>query len=56
MICENQTKVLALPTEKEMKPKDKYTTFSRKDQGYRKGIHKVPQWTKITSRTNPQGF
>ncbi|GAA5990101.1 hypothetical protein JCM5350_001101 [Sporobolomyces pararoseus] len=50
------TKVLALPTEKEMKPKDKYTTFSRKDQGYRKGIHKVPQWTKITSRTNPQGF
>ncbi|GAA5830234.1 hypothetical protein JCM3766R1_002834 [Sporobolomyces carnicolor] len=47
---------LALPTEQEMRPKDKYTTFSRKETGYRKGIHKVPQWTKITSRTNPQGF
>ncbi|GAA6060131.1 hypothetical protein JCM10212_001428 [Sporobolomyces blumeae] len=46
----------ALPTEQEMRPKDKYTTFSRKDPGYRKGIHKVPQWTKVTSRTNPQGF
>ncbi|GAA5877532.1 hypothetical protein JCM16303_003367 [Sporobolomyces ruberrimus] len=47
---------LALPTEREMPPKDKYTTFSRKETGYRKGIHKVPQWTKVTSRTNPHGF
>ncbi|GAA6025329.1 hypothetical protein JCM11491_000393 [Sporobolomyces phaffii] len=47
---------LALPSEREMPPRDKYTTFSRKETGYRKGIHKVPQWTKITSRTNPHGF
>ncbi|GAA5910205.1 mitochondrial 54S ribosomal protein mL60 MRPL31 [Sporobolomyces salmoneus] len=49
-------KALSLPSEEEMRPKDKYTTFSRKEKGYRKGIHKVPQWTKVTSRTNPQGF
>ncbi|GAA5829777.1 hypothetical protein JCM5353_002228 [Sporobolomyces roseus] len=45
-----------LPTEQEMRPKDKYTTFSRKETGYRKGIHKVPQWTKVTDRLNPKGF
>lgn len=39
-----------------MPPKDKYTTFSRTDVGYRKGMHKVPHFTKLTSRTNPKGF
>ncbi|TNY23608.1 60s ribosomal protein l31 [Rhodotorula diobovata] len=45
-----------LPTEAQMPPKDKYTTFSRKDVGYRKGVHKSPHFTKVTSRTNPEGF
>ncbi|ORY41451.1 putative MRPL31-mitochondrial ribosomal protein, large subunit [Leucosporidium creatinivorum] len=49
-------RALALPTEQEMHPKDKYTTFSRTDPGYRKSMHKVPKWTRITSRTNPLGF
>ncbi|KAK4058863.1 hypothetical protein OIO90_000309 [Microbotryomycetes sp. JL221] len=47
---------LQLPTESEMHPRDKYTTFSRTDRGYRKSLHKVPKWTRITSRTNPLGF
>ena len=47
---------MALKTESEMVPKDKYTTFSRTDPGYRKGLHKVPHWTRITSRENPRGF
>ncbi|KWU41720.1 60s ribosomal protein l31 [Rhodotorula sp. JG-1b] len=47
---------LALPRETEMPAKDKYTTFSRTDVGYRKGMHKTPHFTKITSRTNPKGF
>ena len=28
-----------MPTEAEMRPKDKYTIFDRKEKGYRKGIH-----------------
>jgi hypothetical protein len=28
-----------MPTEAEMRPKDKYTIFDRKERGYRKGIH-----------------
>jgi hypothetical protein len=28
-----------MPTEEEMRPKDKYTMFDRKVQGYRKGVH-----------------
>lgn len=39
-----------------MPAKDKYTIFSRTDVGYRKGMHKTPHFTKITSRTNPKGF
>ncbi|GAA5938240.1 hypothetical protein JCM3775_002925 [Rhodotorula graminis] len=50
------TAALALPRESAMPPRDKYTTFSRKDPGYRKGIHKSPHFTKVTSRTNPEGF
>jgi len=52
----SQVQAHELPTEQEMRPKDKYTTFSRKETGYRKGIHKVPQWTKVTDRLNPKGF
>lgn len=51
-----QVKALALPTEAEMTAKDKYTTFSRTDPGYRKSLHKVPHWTRLTHRTNPTGF
>ena len=42
-----QTNALALPKEHEMDPKDKYTVFSRHHRGYRKGIHKVPKWTRV---------
>ncbi|SGY75565.1 BQ5605_C005g03432 [Microbotryum silenes-dioicae] len=47
---------LALPTEASMPARDKYTTFSRTERGYRKSMHKVPKWTKLTNRTNPLGF
>ena len=30
-----------------MPPRDKYTVFSRHEKGYRKGIHKVPKWTRV---------
>lgn len=42
-----QDKALELPKEHEMPPRDKYTVFSRHVKGYRKGIHKVPKWTRV---------
>jgi len=54
--CAALTDALALPKEHEMDPKDKYTVFTPHHRGYRKGIHKVPKWTRITQRTNPKGF
>lgn len=54
--CARQTRCLELPTEQEMPARDKYTVFSRYGKNYRKGIHKVPHFTKITSRVNPKGF
>ncbi|CAD6577146.1 MAG: hypothetical protein TREMPRED_001868 [Tremellales sp. Tagirdzhanova-0007] len=50
------TRALSLPTEAEMVPRDKYTTFSPHHQGYRKSLHMVPKWTKLTLRQNPKGF
>ena len=47
--CFDQTKALELPKEHEMLPKDKYTVFSPHTPGYRKGIHKVPKWTRVSS-------
>lgn len=44
------------PKEYQMSAKDKYTVFDKKSRGYRKGIHKVPKWTKISARRNPQFF
>ncbi|PFH61031.1 hypothetical protein XA68_18396 [Ophiocordyceps unilateralis] len=35
-----------MPTEQEMQPRDKYTIFDRKAKRYRKGIHKLPKWTR----------
>ncbi|KAA1135184.1 hypothetical protein PGTUg99_050127 [Puccinia graminis f. sp. tritici] len=54
--CEALTKAMELPTEADMTPRDKYFVFSARSKGYRKGIHKVPHFTKITSRVNPKGF
>lgn len=51
-----QERALELPTETAMPAKDKYTVFSRHARGYRKGLHKVPKWTKVTQRINPTGF
>lgn len=42
-----QTKALELPKEHEMPARDKYTVFSKHEKGYRKGIHKVPKWTRV---------
>ncbi|KAL9019094.1 MAG: hypothetical protein Q9185_003636 [Variospora sp. 1 TL-2023] len=45
-----------MPREEEMRPKDKYTIFDRKEKRYRKGIHKLPKWTRVSQRINPPGF
>lgn len=42
-----QDRAMLLPKEHEMAPKDKYTVFSSTSRGYRKGIHKVPKWTRV---------
>lgn len=43
--------------EKDMAVKDKYTVFARGSDGYRKGVHKVPKFTRIsTPREGPKGF
>ncbi|KIJ69483.1 hypothetical protein HYDPIDRAFT_80757 [Hydnomerulius pinastri MD-312] len=54
--CNALERVMALPKEHEMDPKNKYTVFSPNHRGYRKGIHKVPKWTRLTLRVNPEGF
>ncbi|OOF99528.1 hypothetical protein ASPCADRAFT_40856 [Aspergillus carbonarius ITEM 5010] len=45
-----------MPREEEMLPKDKYTIFDKKEKKYRKGIHKLPKWTRVSQRVNPAGF
>ncbi|TFK55257.1 60s ribosomal protein l31 [Heliocybe sulcata] len=54
--CKALTEALQLPKEHEMPAKDKYTAFSPHSRNYRKGIHKVPKFTRITQRVNPKGF
>ncbi|KAF8487643.1 60s ribosomal protein l31 [Gautieria morchelliformis] len=54
--CSSLATALQLPKEPEMPPRDKYTVFNAKSVGYRKGIHKVPKWTRISQRLNPRGF
>ena len=44
-----QNRALELPKEHEMPARDKYTVFSPHARGYRKGIHKVPKWTRVCS-------
>ncbi|KAK0622887.1 mitochondrial 54S ribosomal protein YmL31 [Immersiella caudata] len=45
-----------MPTEAEMLPKDKYTIFDPKEKRYRKAIHKLPKWTRVSQRLNPPGY
>ncbi|KAH8878574.1 mitochondrial ribosomal protein L31 [Thozetella sp. PMI_491] len=45
-----------MPTEQEMLPKDKYTIFARYEKRYRKSIHKLPKWTRVSQRLNPPGY
>jgi len=45
-----------MPREEEMVPRDKYTIFDRKERKYRKGIHKLPKWTRVSQRVNPPGY
>ena len=45
----SQNRALELPKEHEMPARDKYTVFSPHVKGYRKGIHKVPKWTRVCS-------
>lgn len=45
-----------MPREEEMLPRDKYTIFDRKEKRYRKAIHKLPKWTRVSQRVNPPGF
>ncbi|KAF2469358.1 mitochondrial ribosomal protein subunit L31 [Lindgomyces ingoldianus] len=45
-----------MPIEQEMLAKDKYSVFDRKVKRYRKGMHKVPKWTRVSQRLNPPGF
>ncbi|KAH8824987.1 60s ribosomal protein l31 [Flagelloscypha sp. PMI_526] len=54
--CHSLDKALLLPKEHEMHPRDKYTVYNKSSKGYRKGIHKVPKFTRITHRVNPRGF
>lgn len=54
--CNALQRALALPSEAHMLPKDKYTTFSKHDRGFRKSVHKVPKWTRKTIRENPVGY
>ncbi|KAF8590518.1 60s ribosomal protein l31 [Ramaria rubella] len=54
--CSSLVEALELPKESEMPARDKYTVFNAKSIGYRKGIHKVPKWTRLTQRVNPRGF
>ncbi|KAJ9480176.1 54S ribosomal protein L31, mitochondrial [Pseudozyma hubeiensis] len=55
--CNSLTHALSSITpESQMAAKDKYTTFSKHDRGFRKSIHKVPKWTRKTIRDNPVGY
>lgn len=44
------------PKESEMKPADKYTVYNKYSKGYRKSVHRVPKWTKLSQRVNPEHF
>lgn len=55
--CKQLELAQQLPREGDMLAKDKYTTFSRTAYKHRKGVHKVPHFTKRPiPRTTPKGF
>ncbi|KAJ2723840.1 hypothetical protein GGI07_002379 [Coemansia sp. Benny D115] len=55
--CKQLEIAKAMPKESEMLAKNKYTTFSRTAKYHRKGVHKVPHFTKKPiPRTMPVGF
>lgn len=54
--CRALEREMQLPTEAEMLPRDKYTTFSPHARNFRKSVHKVPKFTRKTLRLNPRGF
>lgn len=39
-----------------MPARDKYTVYSANAKGYRKGIHKVPKWTRVRSPLPNEGY
>ncbi|CAI5756700.1 unnamed protein product [Candida verbasci] len=44
------------PKSSEMDSRDKYTTFNPHYKDYRKPVHRVPKWTKLSFRSNPKHF
>lgn len=44
------------PKEFQMSAKDKYSVFDKKAKDYRKGVHKVPKFTKLSLRRNPKFY
>ncbi len=44
------------PKESQMDPFDKYFVYNKYSKGYRKGVHKVPKFTKLSLRENPKYF
>ncbi|KAJ1951661.1 hypothetical protein DL89DRAFT_219243 [Linderina pennispora] len=55
--CKQLDAIKDMPREAEMLARDKYTTFSRTAKNHRKGVHKVPHFTKRPiPRTTPAGF
>lgn len=46
-----------MPREEEMMPRDKYSMFDRKvPRTFRKGVHRLPKWTRMSQRVNPPGY
>jgi hypothetical protein len=44
-----------MPTEEEMRPKDKYTMFDRKVKGYRKGVHSMSACARLERNQRQYG-
>ncbi|KAL6942850.1 hypothetical protein ACO0RG_001814 [Hanseniaspora osmophila] len=41
-------------TEDQMSAKNKYSLYSKYSKGYRKSVHRVPKFTKVTNRIQPR--
>ncbi|KTW25929.1 hypothetical protein T552_04202 [Pneumocystis carinii B80] len=53
-----ERQVREITPESKMLPKDKYTVFDKKSKKYRKSIHFVPKFTRVTimNRMFPPGY